>query len=86
MVTDFRPISLCKVYYKVIAKILANRLKFVIHSLVGPEENGFLLGCGAYDNIISAQEIAHSLEIDSSAHPRMIIKIDIEKAYDTTEW
>lgn len=51
-VTDFRLISLCNVYYKVISKILANCLKHVIDKPVGQEQNGFLSGHSAYDNII----------------------------------
>lgn len=86
LVSDFRPIFLCNVYYKVIAKILANHLRNVISNLVGPEQNGFISRCGTYDNIIAAQEIAHNLETDSSVLPRMIIKIDVEKAFDTLEW
>lgn len=55
-------------------------------NLVGIEQNGFISGRDAYDNIISAQEIAHSLEFDSSVLPRMILKIDVEKAFHTLEW
>lgn len=54
LVIDFQLISLCNVCYKVILKILANRLLSVIISLVNPEQNGFIPGRGAFDSIITA--------------------------------
>lgn len=57
-VMDFRLISLCIVCYKVIAKLLPNCLRYVIHKLVSPEQNVLILGWGTYDSIIVAQEIA----------------------------
>lgn len=58
-VSDFRPISLCKVCYKIISKLLANRLKHVLSNLIGREQYGFVFGLYAFDNIIALQEIAH---------------------------
>lgn len=54
LTSDFRPISLYNVCYKIVTKILANRLRSVILKIVGPEQNGFLPGRGTYDNIIAA--------------------------------
>ncbi|XP_039134322.1 uncharacterized protein LOC120271710 [Dioscorea cayenensis subsp. rotundata] len=85
-VSDFHPISLCNVCYKIISKILAARLKIVLPKLIGPEQTGFLAGRSTVDNILAVQEIVHSMEIDKSSPPRMLLKIDIEKAFDTINW
>lgn len=85
-VMDFRPITLCNVSYKIISKILTNRLKLVMHKLVGKEQSAFLAGKSSFDNFIVVQEIVHSLESDTRNPPRMMLKIDIAKAYDMVEW
>lgn len=86
LVSDYRPISLCNVIYKIVSKILANRLSSILPNLIGWEQSGFVAGRCPFDNIIALQEIVHSLERDTINLPRMIINIDIEKAYDTIRW
>ena len=41
---DFRPISLIGIFYKVISKVLAERMKMVMEKLVGKEQSAFLKG------------------------------------------
>ncbi|XP_039116586.1 uncharacterized protein LOC120252479 [Dioscorea cayenensis subsp. rotundata] len=82
---DFRPISLCNVCYKLISKILANRLKYILPNLIGKEQCGFVHGRTPFDNIITLQEVAHSIDNDNNP-PRMLIKLDIAKSYDTMSW
>lgn len=85
-VFDYRPISLCNVCYKIVTKLLPNRLVSVLPSIIGGEQVGFVWGRSSFDNIIAVQEVAPSIENDTIDLPRMIIKIDIEKAYDTIRW
>jgi hypothetical protein len=40
----FRPISLCNVIYKIITKILANRLKPILQEIIYPKQGGFVEG------------------------------------------
>lgn len=60
-VTDYCPISLCNVAYKIITKILANRLKKVVDSLFGKKQCGFVPSRSPMDNIIATHEIVHTI-------------------------
>lgn len=62
---------------------MANRLKLVLPKLIGIEQAGLVAGRSPFDNIIAIQEIAYSIEKDFLHPPGMIVKIDIEKAYDS---
>ncbi|KAE8680828.1 hypothetical protein F3Y22_tig00111366pilonHSYRG00173 [Hibiscus syriacus] len=53
---DFRPISLCKVLYKLIAKILVHRLKHIMPRLIAPTQAGLVYGRNITENIIINHE------------------------------
>ncbi|KAA3463577.1 LINE-1 reverse transcriptase isogeny [Gossypium australe] len=84
--SQFRPISLCSVLYKLVMKVIANRFKVVLPKLISQEQAGFIAGRNIFDNIILAQEVIHSMRCNRKGRQWMAIKLDLEKAYDRVSW
>lgn len=59
---DLRPISLCSVVYKVISKVLANRLKTMLNGIISETQCAFILGRLITDNIIVSYEVMHFMK------------------------
>eukprot|EP00253_Pinus_taeda_P032141 PITA_32141 len=80
----YRPIALCNVVYKIISKVVANRLKPLLPSLVFEEQSGYVEGRQILNNIIQAHEVFHTLT--SKKQAGVIMQLDIAKAYDKVNW
>lgn len=83
---QMRPISLCNVSYKIITKIIANRLKVLLPKLIAPTQCSFIPGRHITDNVVIAQEIIHTMRSKKGNKGYMAIKVDLEKAYDRLNW
>ncbi|XP_059302033.1 uncharacterized protein LOC132053962 [Lycium ferocissimum] len=83
-IKDFRPIACCTILYKLISKILANRLQKIMADIICSTQAGFIPGRNLGDNVILAHKLvqAYSRKHISS---RCMIKIDLQKTYDSVE-
>ena len=84
-INDYRPISCCNVLYKCISKIIANRIKEGLGSLVSINQSAFVPGRRISDNILLTQELMRNYH-RGRGPPRCAFKVDIQKAYDTVDW
>ncbi|CAN0880227.1 LINE-1 reverse transcriptase homolog [Linum grandiflorum] len=84
---DLRPISLCNVRYRILAKVLANRLRLLMPDTIQEEQSAFVYGRSIIDNIMIAFESLHSMKTKPAAKVgSAALKIDICKAYDRIDW
>lgn len=84
-VRDFRPIACCTVMYKIISKVLANRLQRVLDVIICDSQSAFVQGRLIFDNIILSHELVKGYN-RKHISPRCMVKVDIQKAYDSVEW
>ncbi len=70
--------------YKIITKVVANRLKIVLHGVILAEQPGFVEGRQITYEILLVHETIHSL--NEKKIPGMMIKLDLSKAYDKINW
>ncbi|KAL9308798.1 putative reverse transcriptase domain-containing protein [Arabidopsis thaliana] len=79
---DYRPISCCNVIYKVISKIIANRLKLVLPKFIAGNQSAFVKDRLLIENVLLATELVKDYH-KNSISSRCALKIDISKAFDS---
>nr|GEV22666.1 RNA-directed DNA polymerase, eukaryota [Tanacetum cinerariifolium] len=83
-VNDFRPISLIGCVYKVVTKVLANRLVSVIRDLISDTQSAFVAGRQILDGPFILDEILKWCK--RMGKQAMFFKVDFAKAYDSVRW
>lgn len=82
--SNYRPITLLNTDYRILAKVLANRLLPVLGRIISPEQSAFLKGRRIGDNIMLLQMLPYQLELQK-VHSAVIAFLDFCKAYDTVQ-
>lgn len=85
-VIQFRLVSLCNVAYKSITKLLVNRLKPYIFSLISLFQSSFIPNKFIHDNVIIVQELIHAMRKMKGRRGFFAIKINLKKTYDCLNW
>nr|GEX11720.1 reverse transcriptase [Tanacetum cinerariifolium] len=67
-ITHFWPISLCNFIYKIISKVLSNRLKPLMRTIISPQQSAFILGREIQDSIVVANEAFHYIQTKSAVN------------------
>ena len=81
---DLRPISLVGSLYKILSKVLANRIKRVLSLVISQSQNAFVEGRQILDAVLIANEAVDS--ILRGKEKGILCKLDIENAYDHIRW
>ncbi|GKV48207.1 hypothetical protein SLEP1_g55033 [Rubroshorea leprosula] len=79
-----KPISLIGVMYKILAKLLANRLRKVIHKVIGEQQMAFIRGRQLAEGVVIANEVID--EAKRNKKKSFLFKVNFEKAYDKVCW
>ncbi|CAL5438187.1 unnamed protein product [Camellia sinensis] len=82
--SDYRPISLVSSIYKILAKLLATRLKSVLPHIISESQSAFLSGRNILDGVLIANEVVDGWK--KAKNKGLLIQLDFEKAFDSINW
>lgn len=86
-VADYHRISFCNILYKLISKVIANRLSLILPHVIFDFQSAFVPERQITDNILVAYEIFYFLRRKTKGkHGYMSFKLDMSKAYERVEW
>lgn len=83
-IEDYRPISLVHGFGKLFSKVLAIRLRPLMHSLISMNQSAFIRGRSIHDNFMYVRNMVRKHH--RTKRPILLFKLDISKAFDSVRW
>jgi hypothetical protein len=83
-IQEYRPICFLNVSFKIITKVLSNRIGLVADRIVRPSQTAFMRGRNILEGVIILHESIH--ELQRKKLDEIILMLDFEKAYDKVNW
>lgn len=86
--SEFIPVSLCNSNYKVISKIIVNRMKPLLSKMTSPLQDAYVSNMHIQDNVIIVHELVHTMKgkRKNDKWGVMGLKLDMSKIFDRVEW
>jgi exonuclease III len=84
LINNWRPISVTNVDYKIIAKVIANRLKIVLPMLINEDQCGYVQNRVIGENVRFLHDLMYSS--NQGEVEGIIMLVDFEKAFDSVDW
>ena len=81
---QYRPMSLIGCIYKIVAKVLARRLKKVLPKIIDERQSAFIEGRDMLHSVLVANEAVE--EVKRNAKSCLVFKVDYKKAYNSVSW
>lgn len=82
-VTEFKHISLCNVIYRIVAKTIINKLKYILHQVISPTQSAFIPNMLITNNMIRGYKCLHKIRHNKRKKNGFVaLKLNISKAYD----
>jgi hypothetical protein len=83
-ISQFRPIALINVIFKIVSKAVAFKLDPIANRVISPNQTAFIKGRFILDGVLALHETVHEMRRQKAAG--ILLKIDFEKAYDRVNW
>ena len=84
LLKNWRPISLLNVIYKIVASVIANRIKTMLDKIVHEDQKGFISGRFIGENVRLIYDIL--FETKQEDIPGLLLSIDFQQAFDSVSW
>jgi exonuclease III len=83
-IKNWRPITILNTDYKILTKIMANRLKKILPTIINPDQTGFVLNRQIGENIRIVYDVMNYC--NSNNIEGVMAFLDFEKAFDSISW